>query len=218
MRVGLGVAASACCWAVFALAGCNGCKAEAPRGGPFELRPVAPGELRAPADFAGIADARERSRALFLEASRVLMHPRCVNCHPDGDVPHQGMNMVLHDPPVERGPDSHGVVGVTCTGCHQEHNHRLVPGAPHWALAPLEMAWYGKSAHHICEQMKDPRRNGGRTLAQVVDHNAHDELVGWGWAPGDGRVPAPGTQEQFGDLVAAWVETGAECPAEGAKP
>ena len=172
-----------------------------------------------PADFAGIVDVRERSRALFLEASRVLQHPRCLNCHPDGDIPRQGMDMALHDPPVVRGPDDHGVVGMTCTSCHQDHNlaHARVPGAPKWALAPIEMAWVGKSAAHICEQLKDRRRNGDKSLAEIVAHNAHDELVAWGWAPGHGREPAPGTQSQLGDLVAAWVETGAECPAEEAK-
>jgi hypothetical protein len=203
-----------------AIAAAAACRGESPpKPAVISLRPVAPNELRVPADFAAIADTKERSRALFLEASRVLMHPRCVNCHPDGDVPHQGMDMVLHDPPAVRGPDDHGVVGMKCTGCHQDRNLELarVPGAPKWALAPLVIAWFGKSAAHICEQMKDPRRNGGKSLAQIVEHNAHDELVAWGWAPGADREPAPGTQAQFGAIVRAWVETGAECPPEEAR-
>ena len=76
------------------------------------------------------------------------------------------------------------------------------------------MAWVGKSLHAICMQMKDPKRNGGKTLAQIVEHNAHDELVGWGWEPGADREKVPGTQRAFGELVAAWVGTGAECPPE----
>lgn len=201
-----------------AAAACGGSQPDASRGTSITLRAVAKNELRVPADFAGIADVKERSRALFLEATRVLLHPRCVNCHPAGDIPHQGAEMVLHDPPAVRGPDNHGVVGMMCTGCHQDRNLELarVPGAPKWALAPIEMAWFGKSAHHICEQIKDPSRNDHKTLAQIVEHSGHDELVAWGWAPGAGREPAPGTQAQFGDLVAAWVETGAECPAEEA--
>ena len=97
---------------------------------------------------------------------------------------------------------------------------RMLGTAATWdnVVAPLEMSLVGKSPHAICEQIKDPKRNGGKTLAQIVDHNAHDELVAWGWAPGHGREPAPGTQRQFGDLVAAWVNTGAECPPEGKKP
>ncbi|MDI3284503.1 Isoquinoline 1-oxidoreductase subunit [Polyangium sp. 15x6] len=203
----------------FVLAGCGNPTADGPKG-PTALRKVAPNELRAPSDFASIEDTRERSRALFLEASRVFTHPRCVNCHPNGDIPHQGMNMQLHDPPSVRGPDNHGVVGMECTSCHQDKNQELsrVPGAPHWALAPIEMAWVGKSPRQICEQIKDPKRNGGKALAAIVEHNAHDALVGWGWHPGADREPVPGTQEQFGAIVAAWAESGAECPAEGARP
>ena len=36
--------------------------------------------------------------------------------------------------------------------------------------------------------------------------------------PGADREPAPGTQEQFGAIIAAWVQTGAECPSEEARP
>jgi hypothetical protein len=202
---------------------CAGCRSQTPDPGEA-LQPVlpavAPNELRPLAVFESIQDVRVRSKALFLEASRVLMHARCVNCHPNGDIPRQGMNMVLHNPPVLRGPENHGVVGMECTSCHQDRNQELtfVPGAPHWALAPIEMAWVGKTAHDICEQMKDPKRNGGKSLAQIVEHNTHDQLVGWGWKPGNGREPVPGTQEQFGAIVAAWVETGAECPEKEAKP
>jgi hypothetical protein len=192
-------------------------------GKPATVEAKAPGEdpraLREVASFSSIADRGNRSRALFLEASRVFLHPRCVNCHPSGDTPAQGMDMHRHDPPVVRGKDNGGVVGMRCTGCHQDHDLELakVPGAPHWQLAPIQMAWVGKSPHAICEQMKDPVRNGHRSLAQVVDHNAHDKLVAWGWNPGHGRDPAPGTQEELGRIVQAWVETGAECPPEGAK-
>jgi hypothetical protein len=70
-----------------------------------------------------------------------------------------------------------------CTGCHQDRNlvQARVPGAPGWHLVPREMAWMGKSPHQICEQVKDPKRNGGKSLAQIVEHNAHDKaLVAWG--------------------------------------
>jgi hypothetical protein len=187
---------------------------------PVTLPAVDRTQLRDAAAFSIIEDESERSQALFLEASRVLLHPRCANCHPSGDVPSQGMDMRPHDPPVTRGPENAGVVGMECQGCHQDRNlaHARIPGAPNWHVAPREMAWVGKSPHYICEQLKDPKRNGGRSLAQIVDHNAHDKLVAWGWEPGHDREPAPGTQERFGAIVAAWVNTGAECPAEGTKP
>jgi hypothetical protein len=174
--------------------------------------------LRPPGAFAGIADRSERSRALFAEASRVILHPRCLNCHPAGDSPHQGMAMTLHDPPITRGADNHGVVGMRCDTCHQDRNQALtrVPGAPRWGVAPLEMAWVGKTPAQICRQLKDHARNGGKTLAQIVEHSAHDPLVAWGWHPGADREPAPGTQAEFGLLMAAWVENGAACPEERA--
>lgn len=191
-------------------------------------RPAAPpapqaparGQLRPAASFSDIADPQRRSAALFLEASRVFLHPRCANCHPDGDSPAQGDQGRLHDPPVTRGADDKGFAGMRCASCHQDHNLDLarVPGAPDWHLAPRAMAWVGHTPHQLCEQLKDPARNGGRTLLQVVDHNAHDKLVAWGWAPGHGREPAPGTQAELGALVAAWVQSGAACPAEGERP
>ena len=207
--------------AVIALAcGCTRRQPETTSKGGASLSQASSGGLRRAGEFAQIADRAARSRALFLEASRVFLHPRCVNCHPNGDTPHQGMDLSVHDPPVVRGPDDKGVAGVQCSSCHQDHNLELarVPGAPDWHLAPRAMAWVGKNPREICEQMKDPARNGGRTLAQIVDHNAHDQLVAWGWNPGHGREPAPGTQEQLGRLIAAWVESGAECPIEGGAP
>jgi hypothetical protein len=187
---------------------------------PVALPEVARGQLRETAAFAAIEDKAERSRALFVEASRVLLHPRCANCHPSGDVPLQGMEMRPHEPPVTRGPENTGVVGMECGGCHQDRNLQLarIPGAPSWHIAPREMAWVGKSPKQICEQLKDRTRNGDKTLAQLVEHNSHDQLVAWAWQPGHDREPAPGTQERFGAIVAAWVDTGAECPAEGVTP
>ena len=73
------------------------------------------------------------------------------------------------------------------------------------------------SVSAICAQLKDPARNGGRSLAQIVDHAAHDPLVAWGWSPGHGRTAAPGTQAAFAAVVAAWIGTGAACPLEEAR-
>jgi hypothetical protein len=75
------------------------------------------------------------------------------------------------------------------------------------------MAWQGKSAAQICAQVKDPARNGGRTVTQVVEHMSIDSLVGWAWSPGVGRTPALGTQAQLAALLEAWAKTGAACPA-----
>lgn len=176
---------------------------------------ASPPGLRPPAAFASIGDRQARSQALFGEASKVLLHPRCLNCHPADDTPRQGDAAFRHDPPVVRGADDHGVPAMQCATCHQDRNLAFarVPGAPDWHLAPKEMAWMGRSAAAICEQLKDPARNGGKTLDQIQQHTAEDALVAWGWDPGHGRTKAPGTQKEFAALVRAWIDTGAVCPA-----
>ncbi len=171
-------------------------------------------ELRPPSAFAGIPDDGQRSAALFVEAGKVLEHPRCVNCHPLGDRPLQGEKAHPHQPSVRRGAGGHGVAGLRCTACHQAANYDAVgmPGQASWHLAPASMGWQGRSLAAICAQVKDPARNGGHTLAEIVEHIAHDSLVGWAWSPGVGREPAPGTQGAFGALIRAWADTGAVCP------
>jgi hypothetical protein len=74
------------------------------------------------------------------------------------------------------------------------------------------MGWEGKTLGKICAQLKDPERNGGRGLDDLVHHIGRDTLVGWAWASGFGREPAPGTQERAGALAEVWVKTGAACP------
>jgi hypothetical protein len=151
---------------------------------------------------------------LFTEAGKVLTHARCVNCHPAGDRPRQGDVRRLHQPPVARGNDGFGLPAMRCPICHQAANFEpgRVPGNQVWHLAPIEMAWEGKTVGEICAQIKDPARNGGRSLDEIVHHIGTDHLVGWAWAPGAGRQPAPGTQSEAGALLDAWVNTGAVCP------
>jgi hypothetical protein len=150
---------------------------------------------------------------------KVIQSPRCVNCHPRIDRPLQGDDMHPHSPLVVRGPNNFGASGMECTTCHGRDNvdfangERSIPGNRKWSLAPPAMAWEGKTLAEICTQIKDPARNGHKTLDQLVEHNTSDVLVGWGWHPGKGRTSAPGTQAQFGALTRAWVDSGAKCPA-----
>jgi hypothetical protein len=124
-------------------------------------------ELQPPSAFDAIGDRTQRSRALFEELGKVLTHPRCMNCHPAGDQPLQGAEHKIHYPPARRaGPD---VFSIACHGCHTDRNFRVpeptsfqsIPGHPRWELAPLSMAWEGKSLGEICRQLKDKERNGG---------------------------------------------------------
>lgn len=175
--------------------------------------PAAGGELLPVSAFDHLSDPAERSAALFTEAGKVLTHPRCINCHPAGDSPLQ-RDGEPHEPWAQRGPTGFGVVGMRCETCHGEENFdpSTSPGAPHWHLAPKRMAWEGKSLGQICAQIQDPERNGGRELDAIVQHMQEDALVAWAWNPGADRQPPPGDQERFGQLIAAWAETGAVCP------
>ncbi len=174
--------------------------------------------LRSPDEFESIQAEAERSVAYFEEMMLVIGHPRCLNCHPVGDVPMQGDDMEPHQPPVVRGAADFGAPGMRCNTCHGPENYTYtagegsIPGHAPWQLAPIETGWIGRSAAEICAHLKDPERNGGRSLEELHEHNAEDGLVGWGWHPGEGREPAPGSQEVFGALTRAWIDTGAMCP------
>jgi hypothetical protein len=171
-------------------------------------------ELRPVSSFDSIPDTQSRSIALFQEAGKVLQHPRCLNCHPVGERPYQGDQARPHQPVVVRGKDGHGAPGMACTTCHSGANFdpARIPGDPHWHLAPASMAWEGKTLGYICNQLKDPKRNGNRSVADILNHVVTDSLVKWAWNPGPGRTPAPGTNAEFGALMRAWADTGAYCP------
>ncbi|AMN40465.1 hypothetical protein RHPLAN_20210 [Rhodoplanes sp. Z2-YC6860] len=174
--------------------------------------------LKEPEAFQQIQDRSERSQAIFVELGKVLTHPRCMNCHPAGDQPLQGVDHKIHYPPAHR--EGTNVSGETCSSCHSDRNFpvpaptsfKSIPGHPRWDLAPKSMAWEGKSLAEICRQIKDPDRNGGRDLGLLQEHIAKDDLVAWGWSPGEGREPVPGSQELAGKLVQAWIDSGAVCP------
>lgn len=151
----------------------------------------------------------------------VFSHPRCANCHVEDDHPrwsgtHYGETR-NHAFNVQRGTDESGFgnPGLRCTTCHFESNSNVLhgpPGAESWHLAPAEMVWFGKSSAEICAQIKDPERNGGRTLEEIAVHVRDDGLVGWGWAPGPGREPAPGSAVETFAALERWNAAGAPCP------
>jgi hypothetical protein len=163
----------------------------------------------------GDAGDDQRAIALFKEAGKVIQSPRCLNCHPATERPTQTDKLIPHQPPVVRGVGGMGPAGgLNCNSCHHDANFDTarVPGNPQWHLAPAEMAWQGRTLGQICVQIKDRSRNGGKDMAALIKHVSEDSLVGWAWAPGAGRTPAPGTQQEFGALMKAWADAGAACP------
>lgn len=158
-----------------------------------------------------------KSRAAFLAALPVFRHPRCLNCHSNGDFPRQGDDGHPHAQNVKRGVDGKGKYAEKCSACHQEHNTpgaNMPPGAPSWHLPPAAtpMIWEGKTPHEICDQLKDPKRNGGKTIGQIVEHVTSDKLVMWGWDPGEGRSPPPISHEEFARRMEEWARYGAVSP------
>jgi len=157
------------------------------------------------------------ARAAFLAAYTVFMHPRCMNCHPAGDVPLQGDESRPHAQNVKRGPDGRGKYALKCANCHQATNlpgENMPPGNPNWHLPPpkMRMVFEGKSPGDLCRQLKDPRQNGGMKVEQLIHHVGEDKLVLWGWDPGDRRTKPPLSNAEFTQKVREWVNKGAACP------
>jgi hypothetical protein len=157
------------------------------------------------------------SRAAFLQFYSVLTSPRCQNCHPAGDAPLQGDDSHPHLQNVKRGADGQGVTAMRCDTCHQTVNlagGHMPPGNPKWALSPPEhkMVFVGRSPGELCRQIQDPKQNGGRSLEKLLDHVANDDLVGWGWNPGDGRTLPPLSRPETVAQMKIWITGGAACP------
>jgi hypothetical protein len=173
----------------------------------------------------GLALAPTRSRAgeedpaqaAFSTVARVLRHPRCLNCHTNTQWPRVGNDRERHPQNVSRGKLGMGVPALRCSTCHQRENQDLVgiPGAPHWVLAPLAMGWEGLDDHDLAEAIKDPKKNGGRSLEEQLEHLAGDALVGWAWEPGAGRSAPPLSREQMVEAMRTWIEAGAPSPPAG---
>jgi cytochrome c5 len=172
----------------------------------------------APAIAMALPDAdAAAAKAAFERAYPVFVSPRCQNCHPVGDAPLQGDDSHVHAQYVKRGPDGQGVYGMTCHTCHQDANlpgANMPPGNPKWGLPPpkMKMVFVGKTAGELCRQLKDPKQNGGRTIAQIITHVSSDDLVGWGWNPGDGRTLPPLSRPDFAAAMKEWADNGAACP------
>ena len=156
------------------------------------------------------------SRAAFLEVYKVLMSPRCMNCHPNGDRPLQGEDSHVHTMNVKRGDTGKGKYALKCSNCHQDKNLaglNMPPGNPNWHLPPAKtrMVFQGKSPHDLALQLVDPKQNGGKSMEQLLEH-ASDDLVMWGWNPGDGRAKPPLSHEEFAKQWRIWIDNGAAAP------
>lgn len=153
----------------------------------------------------------------FMGVYSVLMHARCMNCHPSGDVPLQGDDSHLHTMGVTRGVDGKGVTALKCNNCHQATNTpglHMPPGNPNWHLPPadMKMVFQGRTPRQLAIQLLDLKQNGGKTKEQLIEHVTSDSLVLAGWNPGDGRTLPPMSHAEFARLFKKWIDTGAFAP------
>lgn len=158
------------------------------------------------------------SVAAFKEVYKVLMSPRCVNCHPKGDVPLQGDDNLVHKMLPQRGKDGKGMYAMKCANCHQASNSpdlHTPPGNPEWQLPPadMKMVFQGKTPHELAKQLLNPELNGHKDINKLIAH-ADDGLVKAGWNPGKGRTVPPLTYKEFKKVWIIWLKTGAYAPAE----
>ncbi len=184
---------------------------------------AAPPPAAAPAAAAeapGPGPAAGEAIAAFETVRTVLQSPRCVNCHPAGDVPLQGDDGHLHEPPITRGPEGRGIAGISCSACHGKQNlpasygAHMPPGvSTEWRLPPADhrLVFWGLDSKALCEQIKDPKRNGGKSLAELTHHMTEDALTLWGWSPGYGRKPVATSHDQFVRAYKTWADAGMPC-------
>jgi len=166
-----------------------------------------------PAKEAQPRTAPKTGEEAFIAIASVLQSPRCMNCHPMGNAPLNGDDSVAHRMNISR--DS--LKGLQCNTCHRNENGKTPhspPGVPGWRLPDPEMplVFQGHTPHSLCEQMKDPKRNGNRTLPALREHLEHDPLVLWAWSPGPGRTTPPLSQAELVAAVDLWIAKGAPCP------
>lgn len=164
---------------------------------------------------------REEALVAWETVRGVLQHPRCQNCHPAGDAPLQGDDSHPHLQNVLRGPEGKGMVGAECTTCHgpanpsSKYGEHIPPGnVKGWHMPPpeLKMVFVGVASGALCEQIKDPARNGNKDMAALRVH-LDDPLVTWGWDPGFGRAPVSTPRDQFLVAWETWASGGAPCPS-----
>lgn len=158
----------------------------------------------------------------------VASHPRCSNCHVGADNrpmwsgPSYGKTRT-HGMNINAGESRIGVEALTCATCHTTLSqadpdanatpHMAPKVAASWQLAPVEAEWFGKSSSYVCNQLKDPARNGDRSIREVAAHLGHDAILHWAWNPGGNREPAPHSLQETMDALMKWAAAGTPCPS-----
>jgi len=171
----------------------------------------------------------EDGLAAWARIHEVTSHPRCANCHVGatgrpmwsgpsyGEPRPHGMN-------IQAGESRIGAERILCATCHvtstrgNDTPHAAPRAGLDWRLPPAEFQWFGKSSRQICNQLRDPERNGGRDAHGLAEHLVedvgHEGFVLWGWQPGGTREPAPYSPQAHVDDMLAWGAAGQPCPGD----
>ena len=146
----------------------------------------------------------EKGLAAWDEIYAVAAHPRCTNCHV-GEKGRPGWaalgygETARHGMAVPADASRIGAESIPCRTCHVTSGAPNVVkhAAPHvgdaWRLPPVELAWISKSS------------------ADLIEHVRTSPFVAWGFAPGVGRIAAPGDVTQLAQYLKVWGGAGSPC-------
>lgn len=154
------------------------------------------------------------STAAFLKVYDVLQSPRCMNCHPAGDIPLVGDASEEHGQGVTRGKR-----GNNCGNCHTDEyidGVSMAPAAPNWRMPPanMKMIFQGKTPRQLAALLLDSASNGKKTTADLIKHVKEDGLVLYGWKAGEGKKSPPLSHSEFVKQFELWINSGAYLPAK----
>jgi hypothetical protein len=142
-----------------------------------------------PENFSSITNRSERSRAVH-RASRVLQHPRCLNCHPVGERPTRATTVIRIPAGGTRCGDRAPSACAAPPATRMQLRPSSVPGHPLWHVAPK--AWRGRRNRWVRSASRSgPEAQRRQDARGDQEHMARDSLVGWARAPGGNRSPLP---------------------------
>ena len=172
--------------------------------------------------------SKEEGLAAWARIYEVASHPRCANCHVGkdnlpmwsgpsyGETRPHGMN-------IDAGLSRIGAEYVLCSTCHvnsvaTDRGNDEPHAAPHvatiWRLAPVAAEWFGKSSNYVCNQIRDPARNAGRTYLDIARHLDHNVIIHWAWNPGGNREAAPYSLQEHVEDILKWGMAGLPCDSD----
>ncbi|MEN0067050.1 MAG: c-type cytochrome [Myxococcota bacterium] len=159
-----------------------------------------------------VTRSRDEGLAAFADIYAVATHPRCMNCHPDGDAPMQGDDSHAHIYGITRFSP---LEGTHCSTCHApkavgDGQVPLPPADAVWSMPPQAMAFQNRTQGELCNQLKNPATNGGRGLGDLAEHIEHDHLLVTSWH--SGRETPPITHAELVERYEIWAEAGGPCP------